>query len=79
MIKLRENNVNKAYHKNPKIIATIGCCITTKKCTLAPSYDSQTSNPLYDLDHATYRSKATFPLSGVESTIIGTVYISNHT
>ena len=57
----RENIVTKAYHKNPKIIVAIVCCIIARKCTLAPSYDSQTSNPLYDLDQDKYRPKNLFP------------------
>jgi len=43
---IRENIITKTYHKYPKILTATAYYITAK-CTLAPTYDPQTSNPQY--------------------------------
>ena len=40
------------------------------------AFESEASNPLYDLDQAKYRPKTTFPFSRVQSINLGTDYIN---
>ena len=80
MIKLRKKTVNKAHHKNPKIIAATACIIPAK-CTLAPSFPLSNVQPFISLETSYIYMKKYFPLLGVKSIIIGTIYmnVSNHT